>query len=136
MEELKMEVIEKAKELGLAIMEDARCKRLQTAKAANDADSELQGMIGEFNLKKMQLNNEFNKEQNQQSKERLAQIEKEIKEVYTKIMSNKAMLEFTEAKKDMDEMMGHINSIIQVSISGEVDDGGCGGNCSSCAGCH
>ena len=131
-----MEVIEKAKELGLAIMDDPRCKRLQAAKAANDTDPELQDMIGEFNLKKMQLNNEFNKDPEQQSKEGLSKIENELKEVYAKIMANKAMIEFTEAKKEMDEMVGHINSIIQVSISGEVDEGGCAGNCASCSGCH
>lgn len=133
-----MEVIEKARELGLAIMEDERCKRLQTAKVANDSDTELQGVIGEFNLKKLQLNNEFNKDPEQQSKEKLTQIENELKEVYGKAMSNKSMAEYTQAKKDMDELVAQINSIIQMSISGEVsEDDGCSGNCSSCGGgCH
>jgi cell fate (sporulation/competence/biofilm development) regulator YlbF (YheA/YmcA/DUF963 family) len=132
-----MGVIEKARELGQEIMEDARCIRLQTAKAANDADTVLQEMIGEFNLKKLQLNNEFNKPQEEQSKERMAQTEKDLKEVYGRIMQNKAMAEFTEAKKDMDELVGHINAIIQMSISGEVEEsGGCAGDCGGCSGCH
>jgi cell fate (sporulation/competence/biofilm development) regulator YlbF (YheA/YmcA/DUF963 family) len=131
-----MEVIEKARELGDAIMEDARCKRLQAAKTANDTDSELQELIGEFNLKKLQLNNEFNKDPEQQSKDKLTQIENELKDVYGKVMSNKSMAEYTEAKNDMDELVGHINSIIQMSISGEVNEGGCTGSCASCGGCH
>lgn len=56
-----MDVLEKARELAQAIAEDERCKRLQAAKIANDSDKELQDIIGEFNLKKLQLNNEFNK---------------------------------------------------------------------------
>jgi cell fate (sporulation/competence/biofilm development) regulator YlbF (YheA/YmcA/DUF963 family) len=131
-----VEVIEKARELGLAIMEDERCKRFQAAKTANDSDAELQSMIGEFNLKKLQLNNEFNKDPEQQSKEKLTQIEGELKRIYGKVMSNKSMAEFTQAKKDMDELVGHINSIIQMSITGEVSEDGCEGNCASCAGCH
>ena len=135
-----MDVIEKARELGQVIVENEKCKRLQAAKAANDSDSELQEMIGEFNLRKMQLNNEFNKEPELQSKEKIIETEKGLKEIYAKIMASPSMIEFTEAKNDMDELLGHINNIIQMSISGEVDvdgDGGsCGGNCSSCGGCH
>lgn len=132
-----MEVIEIARELGQALSEDKRCKRIQAAKAANDNDAELQELIGEFNLKKIQLNNEFNKDPEQQSKEKMSKIEQELKDVYSKIMGTPGMVEFTEAKKDMDELIGHINSIIQMSVSGEVDQGGnCAGNCSSCAGCH
>lgn len=133
-----MGVIEKARELGQEIMEDARCKRLQAAKAANDADAALQEMIGAFNLKKLQMNNEFNKPEQEQSKERMTQCEGELKELYAKVMENESMVEFAAAKKDMDELVGHINDIIQMSISGEVDsDGGsCGGDCTGCHGCH
>jgi cell fate (sporulation/competence/biofilm development) regulator YlbF (YheA/YmcA/DUF963 family) len=133
-----MGVVEKARELGQAIMDDERCKRLQNAKAANDADAGLQDLIGEFNLKKLQLNNEFNKEQEKQSKEKIEQFQNDMKEIYGKIMATESMREYADAKKEMDELVGHINSIIQMSISGEVDEGGsCGGNCSACGGgCH
>lgn len=130
-----MDIIEKARELGQALMEDERCKRLQAAKAANDSDANLQELIGEFNLKKLQMNNEFNKNPEQQSKEKLSALEQELKDVYNKIMATPSMVEFTAAKKDMDELIGHINSIIQMSVSGEVD-GSCSGNCASCGGCH
>lgn len=131
-----MDVIEKARELGQAIVEDERCKRLQVAKAANDNNANLQEMIGEFNLKKMQLNNEFNTNPDEQSKEKFQRIEKELKDIYSKIMANETMIEYTAAKNDMDELVSHINSIIQVSISGEIDEDGCGGRCDSCSGCH
>ena len=131
-----MEVIEKARELGIALSDDKRCKRLQAAKAANDEDSELQALIGEFNLKKMQLNNEFNKGSAQQAKEKLAEIEKELKEVYNKIMANSAMTEYTAAKKDVDELLEQINSIIKISVTGDSAGSGCSGDCSACSGCH
>jgi len=131
-----MGVIEKARELGEALLADERCIRLQNAKAANDADTELQNLIGEFNLKKFQLNNEFNKKPEEQSKEKIEQYQKELKDIYGKIMATEGMKEYAAAKKDVDELLSHINSIIQMSITGEVDGGGCGGNCSACGGCH
>lgn len=131
-----MDVLEKARELAQAIAEDERCKRLQAAKTANDSDKELQDIIGEFNLKKLQLNNEFNKPAGEQSKEKMTKLENELKEIYSKAMANKSMAEYSKAKTAMDELLSHINGIIQMSVTGEVSEGGCTGDCSSCGGCH
>lgn len=132
-----MEAIEIARELGQAIAEDGRCKRLQAAKAANDADAALQEMIYAFNLKQMQVNAEMHKEPEKQDKEKLKQFQNEMKESYASVMATPLMVEFAAAKKDMDELIGHINSIIQMSVTGEADEGSaCGGDCGSCAGCH
>lgn len=132
-----MDVIEKARELADAITEDARCKRLLVAKENNDNDKELQEIIGEFNLKKMQLNNEFNKPEAEQKKEEMEKLEQELKNVYGKAMSNKAMIEYNTAKQEMDQLVNQINEIIQVAISGEPEtDHNCSGDCSCCGGCH
>jgi cell fate (sporulation/competence/biofilm development) regulator YlbF (YheA/YmcA/DUF963 family) len=131
-----MDVIEKARELAQAISDDPRCKRLLVAKEKNDNDKELQDIVGEFNLKKIQLNNEFNKPEEQQSKENMTKLENDLKEIYQKAMSNAAMAEYNDAKKELDELVNQINAIIQVAITGEVAEGGCSGNCASCGGCH
>jgi cell fate (sporulation/competence/biofilm development) regulator YlbF (YheA/YmcA/DUF963 family) len=130
-----MDVIEKAKELSMAIMQDERCIRMQVAKTANEADIELQKLIGEFNLKKIMLGAEYKK--NPPDDAKLKGFEDELKNIYKNIMENAHMSEFQLAKKDMDEMLAHINGIIQLAISGEIDDNeGCAGDCSSCSGCH
>lgn len=135
-----MDVIEKAKELSMAISQNARCVRLQVAKAANEADMELQKQIGEFNLKKIMLSAEYKKTPPNDAK--VKAFEEELRNIYAGIMENAHMAEFNAAKKDMDEMLTHINGIIQVAISGEVDsgtcadNGGCQGSCEGCSGCH
>jgi cell fate (sporulation/competence/biofilm development) regulator YlbF (YheA/YmcA/DUF963 family) len=130
-----MDVIEKAKELSMAITQDERCIRMQVAKAANEADMPLQKFIGEFNLKKIMLNAEYKKTPPDDAK--LKSLEEELRDIYAKIMENEHMAEFNAAKKGMDEMLGHINGIIQLAISGEVDSAdGCSGSCESCSGCH
>lgn len=129
-----MDVIEKAKELGEALMNDEKVKRLQIAMAENDNDFELQKLIGEFNLKRIALNEELGKSDKSDDKTKM--LEKELKTLYQQVMENTSMAAYNEAKAEVDKIAHHINSIIQVSISGEAPDEGCSGGCSSCAGCH
>lgn len=129
-----MDVIEKAKELAMAIAQDERCVRLQGAKAENETDVGLQELIGKFNLKKMMLSGEYKKVPLDDAK--LKALEEELRGIYADIMANPHMTAFNAAKKDMDDMLNHVNSIIQVAIDGEAETGGCTGSCESCQGCH
>ena len=52
-----MDIIEAARNLGAAIQQDERYKKYIEAKKANDADEELQELIGEFNLARMSVDN-------------------------------------------------------------------------------
>ena len=63
-----MDIIEKARELGRLIQEEDSYKKLQDAQKNADADMELQRLIGEFNLKRMSINNEASKKERDQEK--------------------------------------------------------------------
>lgn len=130
-----MDVIEKAKELSMAIIQDERTVKFQVAKAQSETDLELNKMIGEFNLKKMNMSGEYKK--TPPDKEKLTALENELKEIYAQIMANEHMAAYTAAKNEVDEMLSHINGIIQLAVSGEIDNSdGCSGSCSGCSGCH
>ena len=136
-----MNVIDKARELGKMIQEDERYAAYIKAKEANDGDSELQQMINEFQMKRVELNAEMAKDD--RSAERLTALDNEIKSLYGTIMGNKNMLEYNEAKTAMDDLLTQINVIITYSANGEdpmtcptEEPGGCGGSCSTCGGCH
>lgn len=134
-----MDMIEMAKDLGRAIQEDERYTRLQNARMKNDADQELQDMIGEFNLKRMNIQQEVGKEDKDADK--IAQLDKDIKKLYADIMNNENMNEYNYAKQDMDAMLQKVTSIITLCANGEDPDtaeagAGCAGDCSSCGGCH
>ena len=55
------QILDMARELGYAIQQDERFIRTQLAQAAADEDEELQGLIGEFNLKRIAPNAEKTK---------------------------------------------------------------------------
>lgn len=85
-----MDVIELARELGKAIQQDERFLAMQIARQNSDNDDELQQLIGEFNLKRMAINNEAAKENRDEAK--LQQLNSELRETYAKVMQNKNMM--------------------------------------------
>ncbi|NCE73614.1 YlbF family regulator [Anaerotruncus sp. X29] len=135
-----MDVITTARELGKAIQQDERFIRMMAAQQTNDDDEQLQKLIGDFNLKRVDLNSEVSKAERDQ--EKVARLNEEIRDLYNKIMSNQSMAAFNTAKNEMDAMVEYVMEILRGSISGENPDliqepqAGCSGSCSTCGGCH
>jgi cell fate (sporulation/competence/biofilm development) regulator YlbF (YheA/YmcA/DUF963 family) len=139
---IQMDAIKAARELGKAIQADERYVRYNEAMKANDADMELQELIGEFNLARQNVALEMSKSKEEQNKEKLDTQNKEMQRLYTLVMQNEHMADFTMAKADMDKLLQEVNGIIALCCDGEDPDtcevqaGGCSGSCSTCGGCH
>ena len=132
-------VIEKTRELGKLIQQDARYKAYVAAREKNDSDPELQKMISEFNDLRTELAGEMAKDD--KDAEKLTQLDDDIKNLYGSIMGSELMMEFEAAKAEMDSMLSQINTVITQCANGEDPDTcpvttGCTGSCDSCAGCH
>ncbi len=135
-----MDIIELARELGKKIQEDDRYIAFRMAEQVNDADEDLQTLIGEFNLKRMSVSHEISK--TERDEEKVKKLNEELKVCYNAIMSNENMLKYNGAKAEFDTLMQQINTIIMGAANGEnpqtVDFVGssCNGDCSGCSGCH
>ncbi|MCC8192510.1 MAG: YlbF family regulator [Ruminococcus sp.] len=135
-----MSVIEKARELGKALQESAEYQQYIEAKRVNDTDVDLQNMIGEFNMLRMQLNQEMSKEE--KNSDEMKRLDGEIKTLYGKIMSNKSMAEYNACTEKMEKIMNSVNYIISQAANGEdpmtcpETAPSCTGSCSTCGGCH
>ena len=134
-----MDVIAIARELGKAVQQDERYIKMMAQQQANDEDTALQQLIGEFNLKRVALNTEINKADKDQ--EKINALNSEIKDIYAKIMENENMQSYNEAKSELDSLMDFVLQILRGSVNGEDPEtiqqqSGCSGSCSSCAGCH
>ena len=134
-----MDVIEVTRELGKAIQADERFVRYAKARLANDADVDLQNAIGEFNIKRMELEKAVSEEAKDEVL--VKKLNEELRESYGNIMANPAMVEYNTAKAMLDQMVNEVNTIISKCLDGEdpatceVSDG-CTGSCATCGGCH
>lgn len=135
-----MDVITAVRELGKAIQADERYIKFNEARKANDEDAALQQQIGEFNLIRMQVSEEMNKDEGK-DEEKIKELNKKLRKVYADIMVNDKMAAYNQAKNSFDELVRSMNTIIDKSIAGDDPDtcdwsDGCSGNCASCGGCH
>ncbi|MEG0895142.1 MAG: YlbF family regulator [Oscillospiraceae bacterium] len=130
----------KTRELGQLIQQSEEYKRLEASKTANDNDKELQDLIGKFNLTRTSLSMAMQEES--KDEEKIASLDKELKDLYSCVMENKNMLEFNESRQEVETLMTKINNVLTASVNGEdpmtCDENphSCGGSCSSCSGCH
>ena len=135
-----MDCIELFKRAAMAIKTDSRYLALDAARKASDEDKELQDMIGEFNLARMDLNNEIAKSERNEA--RVTELNEKVNTLYGKIMAHDKMVSYNEAKKDCEALIGHIDAIINTAMNGgdpmtvEEPSSGCTGSCSTCGGCH
>lgn len=134
-----MDIIEKARELGKLIQQEETYIKLREAQEKADADTELQNLIGEFNLKRISINNEASKKEKDQ--EKLQALNQEMRAVYAKIMQNENMIAYNEAKEKFDVIVNRVTAIVNNSINGEDPEttdfsAGCAGSCSTCGGCN
>lgn len=135
-----MEVIDLARQIGKAFQNNESYINMRIMKDISEKDKELQELIGEFNLKRLAVNNEVQKENH--NKEKVQTLNKELQEIYAKIMENENMKNYNKAQESVNELFKEVNYIISRSLEGEdpdkIDPGDiCSGNCSSCnGGCH
>ena len=133
-------ILELTKDLAHEIQMDERFIRTQMAQAAADEDKELQCLIGDFNLKRMALNNETQKDPADRDAAKLQLLDKELREVYAKVMANENMKRYNEAKTGLDELMDGVSRILTLAAQGidpdDADAASCTGSCSTCPGCH
>ena len=134
-----MDVIELAREIGRKVQADDRYLKLKIAQQKSDEDKALQDLIGEFNLKRMAINNEANKPE--RDDEKLQKLNGELREVYSLIMKNENMAAYNIAKQELDSLIKRISAIIMQSAEGQDPETtdyeeSCAGNCQSCGGCH
>ena len=130
-----MDIIEKARELGKLIQEEDSYKKLQDAQKNADADMELQRLIGEFNLKRMSINNEASKKERDQ--EKLSKLNTEMREAYSQIMSNENMIAYNDAKAAFDVVANRVQQSAEGADPETADysQSSCSGSCATCGGC-
>ncbi|MGN0476846.1 MAG: YlbF family regulator [Ruminococcus sp.] len=135
---MEKEIVSLARQIGKMLQEEECYKKMEESRIASDQDTELQDLIGEFNLKRIAINEEGMKKDRDQ--EKITKFNNEMREIYTKIMQNENMIAYNEAKSELDKIVGRVAAIVTQSANGEDPETtdvhqGCTGDCSGCSSC-
>lgn len=136
------DIIKLARELGAALQQDERYKALSAAKEKNDADAELQKLIGDLNSLVENFNKEMEKGDDEKDQAKMDQMNKQYMEMYGQIMANGNMMEYQKAQQELESVANEVNGILAMSLNGEdpmscdpsAQD--CTHDCGSCGGCN
>lgn len=134
-----MDIITMARELGKAVQQEEAYKNYMAAKEANDNNEELQKLIGDFNLTRMNLNQEMSNPE--KTEEKIRELDEKLKSIYAQIMGDDGMMAFNTAQNELEQLVSEVQQIIAMCANGEDPDTcevqhGCSGSCESCGGCH
>ena len=129
------------RELGKEIQADPRFAALQTAAKANDGDEALQQLMQEMQLITLRYQQEAEKGE-ESSQERIAELQAEYQDLYTKIMEGENMKNYSAAAAEMEQMAQYISGMIGLFFDGqdpatcEIPATDCTHDCCTCGGCH
>ena len=129
------------RELGKEIQADPRFEALQKATKVNDADENLQSQMQEMQLITLKYQQEAEKGE-EASQDRIAELQQEYQDLYTKVMDGENMKNYSAAAAEMEQMAQYISQMIGLFFDGqdpatcEIPASDCTHDCCTCGGCH
>lgn len=130
-------IIEKAADLGVALSNSEEFKRLQAAKAAMDADVNVNSLMGQYTSKQEEMVSML--ENASPDGTTVSDISRELEDIQNRLMSDPVFGEMLEAQNQFANLMNQVNKVIGAYIglndSEEEASSGCSGHCEGCSGC-
>ena len=132
------EILELAQKLGEKIAESEEIQAFKEMEKIYNEDETAKKVMEEYEKERAQMT--VKAKETGMTPESLVMFQTEMKKSMDKLMSNKTVCNYLEAKSAFNDIIKKVNAIISFCIQGEeqelASEGGCGGNCSSCGGCN
>ncbi|MEL7608461.1 MAG: YlbF family regulator [Bacillota bacterium] len=127
-------IIDKARELGIALSESAEFTRMVETREALENDAATSEMLGEFRSKQEKMIQMLSDEES--DREAVSALANDVENIQGMLLENPVFSNALDAQNDFQQLMNRVNSVISSCIGLEPrSGGGCGGSCSSCGGC-
>jgi cell fate (sporulation/competence/biofilm development) regulator YlbF (YheA/YmcA/DUF963 family) len=129
---MKLELFEKARELGEMLIATDEYRKVQQAESAFNEDELAQAKVGEFNQLQKAVQEMMQTPDPDQAA--IAAMADRLRGMQAELTEMPSIKEMNDAQTAFSNLLTQINQVLRFIITGEVEDGGCGGNCSSCGG--
>ena len=127
-----MSIYNLASQLGQAIKEDDRMKRMEAAKKAYESSEKINNLLMEYGIQQQALTTMGDSADI--DTDALTRIQDRIDEIYAEITTDPLFIELDEAQSDVNELMQTVNNTIMFNATGTTPS--CTHDCSTCGGCH
>ena len=125
-------VFEKTQELGDALMQSDEYKAMKAAEDVAMKNAEAAALMTSYIEHKNQLD-ELTRVSRPDAAA-IAEHTQAMADLQAQIQEIDDIAALSKARADFSRLIDQVNQVLRFIITGQVDDGGCGGNCSSCGG--
>ena len=129
---MNLEIFEKSRELGELLVASDEYRKVQEAEEAFNNDEAAQAKIAEFN--ELQNGVQQLMQTPDPDQAAIAAMADRLRSMQAELIEMPAIKAMNDAQSAFSEVLNQVNQVLRFVITGQVDDGGCGGNCSSCGG--
>lgn len=130
-------ILEKARELGIALSESEEYLRMRTARELLNQNEAVSEMIREYQDKQEQLLSILSGDQ--LDREVVATLSSDVEAMQKQLLENPLFHEFLQSQKEFEQMLSQVNHEIGACIGlapAETYVSGCKGSCQGCTGCQ
>ncbi len=128
-----MTVREASKQLGEVLAAKEEVRVFNAAKAAYDADGELQALLGEYRAQRTLLGEMYAKPLTEEEAATAEKINERVMEIGEAVRTHPVYTALSEAQEAVNSLMAAVNADLSFFAFGEAPD--CTHNCSGCSGC-
>lgn len=125
-------MLEKARELGLALANSAEFQRMKAAQSIVENDEALSALIEELKQKRTRIVAVLG-ENDSDGTEALA-LTNDIERLQGQLEENEQFIELLESERQFGALITAVDEEINACIGGTTSN--CNGNCASCGGCR
>ena len=128
------EVFEKTRELGEALKRSEEYRRMKAAEDKAMGNAQAAEMMALYLEKRGQIQEMMEVENPDPGA--MKRLSDEMDGIQEKLQLVDDIAELTAARSEFNGLIGQINQVLQFIVTGRMEEAGCEGDCSSCAGCH
>ena len=127
-------IIDKARELGIALSKSKEFQRMNAAREAMEADIAVTNMIEEYQSKQEQIVDIL--AETDPDRDLVVALTADVESIQSMLFCNPVFSELMDAQNDFQQLMAKVNAVIGSCIGVEPPaPNSCSGSCSSCSGC-
>ncbi len=129
---MNLELFQKSRELGELLVNTDEYRKVQEAEAAFQEDEFAQAKVAEFNALQQEVQTLMQTPDPDQAL--IAQKANDLRNMQASLTEMPSIQAMNEAQTEFSKLLTQVNQVLRFIITGQVDEGGCGGSCESCGG--
>lgn len=119
-------VIDKARDLGIALSESPEFRHMLQVRAAIEENEMLVNMINLLHEKQHMIGKLLTEGEDTDSRTDIPALSNEIEDIQTELMKSQLFTEMLDAQHAFDALMQRVNRVIAACIGADFDDSACG----------